>query len=124
MSDRKFVNYAEEVAANYLEQQGLQLIESNYSFKSGEIDLIMKDGEALVFVEVRHRKKDKYGSGLESVTKGKQQKIIRTAKYYLLEKGQYDKVPCRFDVVATQPKAEGKDSTEILWLKDAFWVKY
>jgi putative endonuclease len=123
-SERSFANHAEEIVADYLEQQGLKLIEANYSFKGGEIDLIMKDGETLVFTEVRHRKKDKYGSGLESVSQSKQNKIIRTAKYYLLEKNIYDKVPCRFDVVATKPNPDIKLGMEILWLRDAFWVKY
>lgn len=112
---------AEKAAADYLQKQGLKLLSANYSCKMGEIDLIMQEGEIYVFVEVRYREGDDYGSSLESVTRGKQNKIIRTAKFYLLENNLYDKTICRFDVVSSKPDA--KDS-EILWIKDAFWVKY
>jgi len=112
---------AEKAAAAYLQKQGLKLLSANYNCKMGEIDLIMQQGEIYVFVEVRYREGDDYGSSLESVTRAKQNKIIRAAKFYLLENNLYDKKICRFDVVSSKPYA--KDS-EILWIKDAFWVKY
>lgn len=111
---------AESEVSDYLQKQGLSLVERNYFCKAGEIDLIMQDNDILVFVEVRFRKKSKYGTGVESVTKSKQQKIIRAAKYYLLEKNSFDKINCRFDVVASTHDNENK----MLWIKDAFWVKW
>jgi putative endonuclease len=69
-------------------------------------------------VEVRYRKKARLGSGIESVTKSKQQKIIRAAKYYLLENKLFNKVNCRFDVIASWPN----DAQKIQWVKDAFWT--
>lgn len=111
--------HAEAEARDFLEQQGLKLVTANFSCKSGEIDLIMRDGEVLVFVEVRYRKLSGYGDGVESVTSSKRSKIIRTAKHYLLEQNLYDKVPCRFDVIAASPDVTQK----LLWIKDAFWAR-
>ncbi len=86
-------------AEQFLRQQGLTLVTRNYRCKLGEIDLIMRDGEHLVFVEVRFRKHRHYGSASETVGYHKQRKLIRTAQYYLLMHPNLD-VPCRFDVVA------------------------
>ena len=120
-SDKKKVGaLIEKEALEYLELQGLVLIEANFASKIGEIDLIMLDGEVYVFVEVRFRKISGYGDGAESVTRSKQNKIIRTAKLYLQEKKIYDKVLCRFDVVAANLEQE----KSILWIKNAFWVKW
>jgi putative endonuclease len=110
----------EQHACRYLESNGLRLIDKNFNCKSGEIDLIMQDGETLVFVEVRYRAKSKYGDSLDSVTRSKQNKIIRTAKYYLQQNDLYDKVPCRFDVIAVDEQI----NNQVTWIKDAFWVKY
>lgn len=108
---------AEQEAKEFLLNRGLTFIANNYNCKAGEIDLIMRDKTTYVFVEVRYRKKSKYGSGLESVTKSKQQKIIRAAKYYLLENQLFDKILCRFDVISSSDEDEEK----LLWTKDAFW---
>jgi len=116
-STREFGQEKEQQACAYLTNQGLELINQNYQCKVGEIDLIMRDKETLVFVEVRFRNQANYGDGLESVTRNKQRKIIRTAQYYLLTNKQYQDDPCRFDVVAIAPQ-------KIDWIKDAFWVKY
>lgn len=110
---------AEACAERYLLEHGLQNIERNYSSKFGEIDLIMQDKDSLVFVEVRYRDKETHGSGIETVTYSKRRKIIKTATCYLLEKNLWDKVPCRFDVVGLA----NRPGEEIMWLKDAFWVK-
>lgn len=112
---------AEEIAARYLEKQGLKLKEQNYNCKSGEIDLVMEDGAMLVFVEVRYRETDDYGDSLTSVTRSKQRKIIRAAKFYLLQHDLFEKISCRFDVVSS---SLSENPSEILWIKNAFWVKY
>lgn len=112
-------NIAEREAEQLLARAGLTLIERNYRHKTGEIDLIMQDGDSLVFVEVRSRKKDDHGSAQESVTPSKQQKIIRTAKLYLQEANLYNKVTSRFDVVTFDP-IDGE--WQSAWFKNAFTV--
>lgn len=111
---------AENLAQDYLHQQGLDFITANYKCKSGEIDLIMQDCDTLVFIEVKYRKACNYGNGVDTVTKAKQRKIIRTASYYLITNNLFDKVPCRFDVIAFS----GNANSEIQWIKDAFWTKW
>ena len=105
-------NAAEDQVLDYLIGQNLRLVTRNYSCRAGEIDLIMKDGAQLVFVEVRYRARADFGSALESVTPGKQRKLITTAQHYLQRSG---KTPaCRFDVVGM-----GQDR-RIHWIKNAF----
>ena len=106
---------AEERARDYLKQQGLHLIISNYRCKMGEIDLIMRDKEYFVFVEVRARSSLVHGSAIESITYSKQQKIIKTATFYLLTHGLMDKHPVRFDVVTFEGKNAGLN-----WVRNAF----
>lgn len=106
---------AEETARQYLTAQGLKWVESNYRCKLGEIDLIMRDKDYLVFVEVRKRASSAYGSAIESITYGKQQKLLKTASLYLLTHKLNDRVKARFDVVSI----EGK-KPELIWIKDAF----
>lgn len=106
---------AEQIAATYLQQQGLTLISSNYHCRFGEIDLIMRDGKTLVFVEVRMRSNASFGGAGMSITLSKQQKLTRTAEHYLQQHGS---AACRFDVVLmTKPSIEN-----IEWLRNAFDV--
>ena len=106
---------AEELAKQHLEQQGLVMLTRNFRCRRGEIDLIMRQGKTLVFVEVRYRKSAAFGSPAETVTKSKQQKIITAANYYLTGRGQHD-MGCRFDVVAIT----GQHPAKIEWITDAF----
>lgn len=106
---------AEELAKQHLEQQGLVTLTRNFRCRRGEIDLIMRQGKTLVFVEVRYRKSAAFGSPAETVTKSKQQKIITSANYYLTGSGQHD-MGCRFDVVAIT----GQHPAKIEWITDAF----
>ena len=110
----------EVLARDYLQRQGLRFVVANYNCKCGEIDLIMRDGEVLVFVEVRHRKNSNYGDGMDSVTKTKQRKIIKAASYYLLKNNLFGKSSCRFDVVSSSGDAD----SELQWIKDAFWANW
>lgn len=100
-------------AASYLAKQGLVILEQNYRNRQGEIDLIARDGDYLVFIEVKYRKNDRMGSAAEAVDYRKQEKIRHTAGYYLYMHRYGDDVPCRFDVVAIT-------GTRISWIKDAF----
>jgi putative endonuclease len=106
---------AEQIAATYLQQQGLSLITSNYHCRFGEIDLIMLDGKTLVFVEVRMRSNASFGGAGTSITSSKQHKLGRTAEHYLQRHGS---ATCRFDVVLmTKPSTEN-----IEWVRNAFDV--
>ena len=106
---------AEDLALHYLEAQGLTLVMRNFRCRTGELDLIMRDGGSLVFVEVRSRRYIRYGTPAESVTRAKQQKLLRAAAFYL-QRQRLD-LPCRFDVVAIlHPGGE----SHIEWIRDAF----
>lgn len=108
---------AETAAEKFLIKKGLIPIDKNYSLKMGEIDLIMKDHDTYVFIEVRSRKESYPYHPLESITRKKQQNIIRTATYYLLEKNLWNKVHCRFDVVAILNE---NGMMNFDWIVDAF----
>ena len=104
----------EYIAASYLEKNGVQVIEQNYQRKTGEIDLIAKDGEYLVFIEVKYRSDEKKGEPLSAVDYRKQKRICKTAQWYLTEKKIGTQTPCRFDVI-------GILGEKITWIRDAFW---
>lgn len=106
---------AEDRARDYLTQQNLIWLASNYSCRVGEIDLIFRDGEYIVFVEVRSRSSHAYGGAIESITPTKRRKILKAASFYLLSKKWYDKYPCRFDVLSM----DGSPPT-MQWIKNAF----
>ncbi|WP_300410374.1 YraN family protein [Lagierella sp.] len=91
-------NIGEDLAKNYLEDKGYILIERNYSWGLGEIDLIMLHDDIIVFVEVKLRKNDLYGRPRDFVTPNKQKKIMITAENYILKNGLENYQP-RFDVV-------------------------
>ena len=103
----------------YLVRHGFRLIERNFSCKAGEIDLIgqFPDGQ-LVFVEVRYRNTDGYGSALATVTPTKQLRIQRAAAWYLQKNRNLQEMPSRFDVVAIQHHRHCRE--EILWVRNAF----
>lgn len=108
---------AERVARDFLTTRGLEPLCENYHFRGGEIDLIMRDGDTIVFVEVRYRKNDNFGGGVESVTARKQQRVIATAMHYLQHMGNNAHPPCRFDVIAV---SDDMHSHDVEWIPDAF----
>jgi len=108
----KVGEHYEQQALQFLVKKKLSLVAKNYRCKWGEIDLLMLDKGVLVVVEVRYRKNSRYGSALESVTTGKQAKIIAATKHYIVAK-KIDQ-PIRFDVIAIT------GSAEIEWVKNAF----
>ncbi|QNN45658.1 YraN family protein [Thermomonas brevis] len=118
--DRRARGDAVETAAlAYLEARGLRLLARNASARGGELDLVMQDGAALMFVEVRYRGSDAFGGGAASVDAGKRRRLVRAAQAYLLGHPRHADAPCRFDVVAASgdPAAPAFD-----WLRDAFRV--
>jgi putative endonuclease len=104
------------MALQVLQAEGLNLVCRNYRCRRGEIDLIMRDGGVLVFIEVRYRKNSYFGSAAESITAAKQQRIATAAVHYLQHSAEAVNMPCRFDVVAVAV-AEYKN---LDWIKDAF----
>jgi len=110
---------AEQAACTYLEKQGLKLLAQNYHGKFGELDLIMQHAGSIVFVEVRYRKKSRFGTPLESVTYQKQQKLIKTALYYLQQHPKWQNASARFDVIGITAETDAT-SNKIQWIQNAF----
>ncbi|HVY05142.1 MAG TPA: YraN family protein [Burkholderiales bacterium] len=104
---------AEEIAADFLAQRGLKLVERNYRCRFGEIDLIMSDGRALVFVEVRYRRNKSFGGAVESITGSKRTRLLRAARHYMASLGQFP--ACRFDAVLLDG-----DTQNLEWVENAF----
>lgn len=106
-------NHYEEQALIYLTQKGFTLIKKNFYCRRGEIDLICLDQTQLVFIEVRYRSKSSHGNALESISYSKQQKIKKTAYYFLFTYPHFQHYVMRFDVIAI-------DAQTINWVKNAF----
>ena len=107
----------ERAACRHLEQHGLQLLARNYRSPFGEIDLVMREGTELVFVEVRRRRSARFGTPAETVGADKQYRLRATAEHYLQHQPRGSQNPCRFDIVAIT--GEGHES-RIEWLRNAF----
>lgn len=107
----------EQRARAVLERAGLRLLDSNYTTRYGELDLVMRDGDTVVFVEVRYRRQAGYGDAAASVTASKQAKLIQAAQSWLAGHGRYAQGPCRFDVVSYDGPA---DSARMDWRRNAF----
>ncbi len=110
-------NAAESLACDYLQERGLKLLIRNYRAPYGELDLVMQDHDHIVFVEVRFRRHHRYGSGADSVTASKRDKLTKTALYYLQQHPKQAKHPVRFDVISLSV-TDGQVNVE--WIKDAF----
>jgi putative endonuclease len=108
---------AEKEACEFLCKNGLHLLMANYRCLHGEIDLIMRDQDDIVFVEVRSRGRIDYGHAMETIDNKKIKNLIKTATHFLQSKRWLDKVNSRFDVIAIQSIA-GKRQLE--WIKNAF----
>ncbi|MGL5948180.1 MAG: YraN family protein [Aeromonas sp.] len=104
----------EQKAQAWLSRQGLTLVCANFRCRGGEIDLIMRDGHCLLFIEVKYRQSRAYGGAISAVTAAKQRKIRHAAQVYLQQQG-YNEAhqACRFDVIAF-------DGDTPQWLKNAF----
>lgn len=108
---------AESLAQAHLERHGLRLITRNWLCRQGELDLVMLDGDTVVFVEVRYRRHAAWGGALESVDARKQARLCAAAEAFLQQQSRWGRHPCRFDVVALQP---GDPSPALEWIKNAF----
>ena len=107
----------ESRAEQFLLSQGLVLITRNFSTRSGEIDLIMRDGEHAAFIEVRYRGSDRFGADIHSVTATKQRRLKRYAALSVSRQKAWSHHPCRFDVIAYHA---AKGDGEPVWIRAAF----
>jgi len=105
----------ERRAEAWLKRRGLKPVARNWHCRHGELDLVMYDGECLVFVEVRLRAPRGFASGFESVDRFKQRKLVQAASMFLAGHPGWQDRPCRFDVVALEGERD-----EPVWLKGAF----
>jgi len=108
---------AEDIACARLQQAGLALTTRNYRSPFGEIDLVMQERDTLVFVEVRYRSSDDFGTPAETVDARKQARLRATAEHYLQNTPRASKKACRFDIVALTGNGEGGD---FRWLRNVF----
>lgn len=113
-------NYGENLAEEYIKAMGYIVLNRNFRCKIGEIDLIAKDGDFIVFIEVKSRYGNLYGSPCESITYYKKVKIFNTAQVYIL-KNKLNKYKFRFDVIEVFLNKEN-NSTNINLIKDAFQI--
>ena len=109
--------WAEGLAEDHLRAQGLQPITRNFRCRFGEIDLIMRDSDILVFVEVRYRRSTNFGDGADSVDVRKQRRLLRTAEYYMQRIDGTEDVVCRFDIVSITTTSSGNQTQ---WITNAF----
>lgn len=116
-SRREAGNFREDQALAYLQSAGLTLFMRNYSCRTGEIDLVMREGNVLVLVEVRYRRNSDFGGAAASVNMRKQQRLFSAARHLLHTHAALRNFPARFDIVAIE--SDGTDP-RINWIKDAF----
>jgi putative endonuclease len=107
----------EAAARAHLVRAGLQPVASNAGYRVGELDLVMRDGPTLVFVEVRFRADDRFGGGAASITAAKRRKLVRAASLFLASHPRWADAPCRFDLVDASGDV---DMPTLAWIRDAF----
>lgn len=114
----KIGKQSEQLAAEYLTKKGLTVVKSNFHCRFGEIDIIAKDGNTFIFIEVKYRSNVNYGGAISAVSPSKQEKIKKSAQIYLQQHAlnEYN-TACRFDVIAMQGQL---NSPEITWLTNTF----
>ncbi|MFT3806928.1 YraN family protein [Arenimonas sp.] len=108
---------AEDAACMLLQRAGLKLLERNARYPFGELDLVMLDAATLVFVEVRLRRDPRFGGAAASIDLGKRRKLALAAQAWLAANPRHGDAPCRFDVVAATPAADG---LQCEWIRNAF----
>lgn len=113
MDKRKIGNYGEDMAAKFLTENGLTILERNFSTKHGELDIIARDKAEIVFLEVKYRGEKALYNPLDSITPGKIKRIVAAARVYLYIRHIPEDTPVRFDCI-------GIEGTSVSWIKNAF----
>ena len=108
---------AEQAACRHLRARGLKVLTRNYRALRGELDIICRDGDAWVFVEVKARTSDAFGGAAFAVPPAKRRQVAKVARHYLAERGLLGRVDCRFDVVLVDA---GRRPPEVTHIPDAF----
>jgi putative endonuclease len=108
---------AEKAACGYLARRGMAVVARNYRALRGELDIICRDGDAWVFVEVKARTSDRFGGAPWAVPPTKRRQVAKVARHFLLSRGLYGVVPCRFDVVLVDA---GRRPYQVTHIADAF----
>ena len=109
---------AEQVAADFLRAQGLEILDRNFRRRLGELDIVARDGDVLVIAEVRCRSSDQFGGAAASVDPGKQTRLVRAAAQLLQQRRDLARLRVRFDVVAISKV--GGHPTHVEWIRHAF----
>ena len=117
MTVKPIGQYWEQRAVHFLMQHGLQLITRNFSTPSGEIGLIIRDAEHVVFIEVRYRGSTCFGGSIHSVTAAKQRKLKHCAALFVNRQTAWSTHPCRFDVIAYDAPS---GDAEPAWIRSSF----
>lgn len=108
---------AEDAACARLESEGLRTLARNVNYRFGELDLVMRDGDTVVFVEVRYRRDERFGGAVGSVDFRKRRRIVLAARAWLASQRALADAPCRFDVVTVQT---ADDRLACDWIRAAF----
>ncbi len=113
---------AERLAALHLVAHGLEIVLRNYRRRTGELDLVAREGEVLVIVEVRMRSSPAFGGAAASIDGLKRARIVRTAQQLLQQRRDLAQLPVRFDVILVGASGSGTEAPEIEWIRHAFTV--
>jgi putative endonuclease len=111
---------AEAAARLFLSARGLAIAATNFRCRQGEIDIVARDGETLVFAEVRLRSNRRFGDGADSIDLRKQRRLVRAAEYYLATRVRGAPPPCRFDALSLAPAPDKTPPYHVEWIRDAF----
>jgi len=107
----------EAAALAHLRDAGLRAIAANANYRFGELDLVMREGATVVFIEVRYRRDARFGGGAASIDRNKRRKLVHAAQAFLAAHRQFSDAPCRFDVI----DADGDPARpRLTWIRDAF----
>lgn len=119
LNKHEFGMQGEDIACRFIESHGGRILERNFRFKGGEIDVIYKDGNYIVFGEIKYRSSSTFGMAEEAVGYRKQRTISRGCDFYVLQKNLDQFTPIRFDVIALNID-EGQNRVKVHYIKNAF----
>ncbi|MFN3580488.1 MAG: YraN family protein [Pseudomonas sp.] len=119
LTDKQILgNLAERHAEQLLLKAGMRVMARNYRCKQGELDLVMRDADTVVFVEVRYRRSSQWGNAVDTIDWRKQKRVIAAAQFYLLTHPHLANHSCRFDVIAAH--GDPADPASYQWIREAF----
>ncbi|MFZ9709243.1 MAG: YraN family protein [Steroidobacteraceae bacterium] len=112
--------FAEQRAAEWLQSQGVEILLRNFRRRSGEIDLVGRQRDTLLIIEVRLRQRSDFGGSAASVDSSKQTRLIRTTQQLLQQHRDWARLPVRFDVIAIERDTIAPDGWRLEWIRHAF----